>query len=216
MSVITKGRIFANGEQLTAEKLNVLVDEAEFNSSTAVDNATTRVNASGAITVKPLGITSTELAASAVTKAKIENVANMKVLGNTSGSAAAPQEVDILDEDTMSSDSATAIATQQSIKAYVDSAPNFTPSTYAGEESVTLPNGFIIKQGNELSIPAGSSLTVTFGTAFPTSCVNVQATMNSSASSTNGIYASTLTASSFRIHNAHSAARNAFWMAIGY
>jgi hypothetical protein len=66
MSVITKGRIFANGEQLTAEKLNVLVDEASFNSSTAVDNSTTRVSASGAITVKPQGITSTELAAGAV------------------------------------------------------------------------------------------------------------------------------------------------------
>jgi hypothetical protein len=64
MSVITKGRIFANGEQLTAEKLNVLVDEASFNSSTAVDNSTTRVSASGAITVKPQGITSTELAPS--------------------------------------------------------------------------------------------------------------------------------------------------------
>jgi len=64
MSVITKGRIFANGEQLTAEKLNVLVDDASFNSSTAVDNSTTRVSASGAITVKPQGITSTELAPS--------------------------------------------------------------------------------------------------------------------------------------------------------
>jgi hypothetical protein len=66
MSVITKGRIFSNGEQLTAEKLNVLVDEASFNSSTAVDNSTTRVNGSGAITVKPQGITSTELASGAV------------------------------------------------------------------------------------------------------------------------------------------------------
>jgi len=65
MSVITKGRIFANGEQLTAEKLNVLVDEASFNSNTAVDNATTRVSG-GAITVKPLGITSNELAPGAV------------------------------------------------------------------------------------------------------------------------------------------------------
>ena len=64
MSVITKGRIFSNGEQLTAEKLNVLVDDASFNSSTSVDNSTTRVSASGAITVKPQGITSTELAPS--------------------------------------------------------------------------------------------------------------------------------------------------------
>jgi len=44
----------------------------------------------------------------------------MKVLGNTSGSATAPQEVSILDQDNMSSNSATALATQQSIKAYVD------------------------------------------------------------------------------------------------
>jgi hypothetical protein len=66
MSVITKGRTFVNGEQLTAEKLNDLVDDASFNSSTAVDNSTTRVNASGAITVKQQGITSTELAPGAV------------------------------------------------------------------------------------------------------------------------------------------------------
>ena len=64
MSVITKGRIFVDGEQLTAEKLNDLVDDASFNSSTAVDNSTTRVNESGAITVKPEGITSAQLAPS--------------------------------------------------------------------------------------------------------------------------------------------------------
>ena len=120
MSVITKGRIFANGEQLTAEKLNVLVDEASFNSSTAVDNSTTRVNASGAITVKPQGITSTELAASSVTKAKIENVDSMKVLGNTSSSATTPQEVDVIDDDTMATALDTNLATAGSIKAYTD------------------------------------------------------------------------------------------------
>jgi hypothetical protein len=65
MSVITKGRTFVDGEQLTAEKLNDLVDDAVFN-STAVDNSTTRVNTSGAITVKPEGITSNELAQGAV------------------------------------------------------------------------------------------------------------------------------------------------------
>ena len=44
----------------------------------------------------------------------------MKALGNTSGSATSPQEVSILDEDDMTSNSATSLATQQSIKAYVD------------------------------------------------------------------------------------------------
>jgi hypothetical protein len=75
MPVLTKGLTFSNGEQLTAEKLNVLVDEAEFNKSTAVDNSTTRVSASGAITVKQLGITNAQLASDAVTTVKIADEA---------------------------------------------------------------------------------------------------------------------------------------------
>ena len=129
MAIINKGTSFSNGEQLTADKLNNLVDQAEFNSA-ATDGATTFVNSSGQIAVADSGISAGKLATNAVetakikdanvTKAKIENVANMKALGNTSGSAAAPQEVAILDENDMSSDSDTSLATQQSIKAYVD------------------------------------------------------------------------------------------------
>jgi hypothetical protein len=118
MAIINKGKSFANGEQLTADKLNQVIDNATFTTS-AVDNVSTQLS-SGAIIVKDGGVTTAKLNNGAVTKAKIENVANMKVLGNTSGSAAAPQEVSILDEDDMSSDSATALSTQQSIKAYVD------------------------------------------------------------------------------------------------
>ena len=70
--------------------------------------------------IKDNAVTTAKVLNSNITKAKIENVANMRVLGNTSGSAVAPQEVVILDEDTMSSNSATSLATQQSIKAYVD------------------------------------------------------------------------------------------------
>jgi hypothetical protein len=99
MSVITKGRTFVNGEQLTAQKLNDLVDDASFNSSTAVDNSTTRVNGSGAITVKPQGITSTELAPSAVGFSKL---------------------TDVIDDDTMATATDTTLATSESIKAYVD------------------------------------------------------------------------------------------------
>jgi len=61
-----------------------------------------------------------DIADGSVTKAKLENVSDMRVLGNVSGGATAPAEVTILDEDDMTSDSATALATQQSIKAYVD------------------------------------------------------------------------------------------------
>jgi hypothetical protein len=65
-------------------------------------------------------ITTAKIADANVTKTKIENLSDYTVLGNVSGGAAAPAEVTILDEDDMSSDSATALPTQQSVKAYVD------------------------------------------------------------------------------------------------
>jgi len=62
MSVITKGKTFANGEQLTAGKLNQMLDAAVF-SSAAVDNTKTTLSG-GAITIAPDAITSTEVAQS--------------------------------------------------------------------------------------------------------------------------------------------------------
>jgi hypothetical protein len=149
MSVIKKGRIFANGEQLTAEKLNVLVDEAEFNSSTAVDNSTIRVNGSGAITVKPLGITSAQLANGNVTFAKL---------------------TDVIDDDTMATASDTTLATSESIKAYVNGS-----STQSSDGYVKLPNGIIIQWGS--LTPSDYGTDVTLPIAFPNNCWNVQTTI---------------------------------------
>jgi len=117
MAIITSGKTFANGEQLSASKLNQVITAATF-ASGAIDNSVMQI-VGDAITIADGGIATAKIADSAVTKAKIENVANMKALGNTSGSAASPQEVAILDENDMSSDSDTSLATQQSIKAYV-------------------------------------------------------------------------------------------------
>ena len=55
-----------------------------------------------------------------ITFAKIQDIASMKVIGRTAGSSGVSSEVAILDEDNMASDSATSLATQQSIKKYVD------------------------------------------------------------------------------------------------
>jgi len=147
--VVTKGTEYANGSQITSSNLNALVDDAKF-SSNAVDDGSTALNDSAipAIIVKNAGISAVKLATDAVetakikdgnvTKAKIENVADYKVLGNVSGSAAAPAEVAILDQDTMSSNSATSLATQQSIKAYVDGRTNTAISILATAHEITL------------------------------------------------------------------------------
>ena len=224
MSIINKGTAFSDGEQLTADKLNDLVDLATFDQS-ATDSASTTVNTSGQIAVKDSGVSASKIADAAVTtakiadanvtKAKIEDVADYKVLGNVSGAAAAPAEVAILDEDDMVSNSDTALATQQSIKAYVDSsAQTFVPASYNGEESVTLPNGLIMKMGST------SNKTFSYGTAFPTGVVSVTISNRSSYGDTygNASFVTSSSASGFTIYATQSVSGNGpwFWQAIGY
>lgn len=137
MAILTKGQTFANADSVTSTKLNNLVDAAAFvaGASGTTDNTSLEVNGSGRLQVKDLGVTSAKIAAGAVTTsklpdstlatdgvtyAKVQRVANMKVIGNVSGSLGVASEVSILDEDNMVSDSATSLATQQSIKAYTD------------------------------------------------------------------------------------------------
>jgi len=226
MSIINKGTAFSDGEQLTADKLNDLVDLATFDQS-ATDSASTTVNTSGQIVVADSGVSTAKIAADAVTtakildanvtKAKIEDVADYKVLGNVSGAAAAPAEVAVLDEDDMVSDSATALATQQSIKAYVDAtAGGFTPSTYVGGESVTLPNGLIMKFGTV----TGVNPSVAFDANFTNAVISVTATARTAYNDSigNACFVSSVTTSGFNITNGRSTSPNDTinWQAIGW
>jgi len=197
-TVITNGAVGPT-DRVTNTVLNTIADAATV---TNIVNADISASAD---------IAGSKLLDSSVTKAKIENVSDMKVLGNTSGSATAPQEVSVLDEDDMSSDSATALSTQQSIKAYVDSAPNFTPSTYAGGESVTFPNGLIMKWGIASLNAAGG--TITFATPFPNAVINIQGV------AVGADYTANLGVTSFSTTQiACNPASNAVyhWQAIGY
>ena len=91
--------------------------------------ATNTDNEAVVATVGTGAITATQLASNAVTTVKIldsnvtfdkiQDIATMKVIGRTSAGSGVSSEISILDEDTMSSNSDTALATQQSIKAYV-------------------------------------------------------------------------------------------------
>lgn len=133
MPILNKGTDFATNDQVTSAKLDNLVDAADFTntSGTAVDSSGTTgtcVSDGGLEVTDPGG--QLQIKSGGVTKAKIENVANMKVLGNTSGSATAPQEVTINDTDDMSDASATTLATSESIKAYIDSVASGSTAVY--------------------------------------------------------------------------------------
>jgi hypothetical protein len=215
MAVITSGKTFANGEQLSADKLNQVITAATFNASDAVDGSTMTL-VGGAMAVRDTGITTAKIADSNVTKAKIENVANMKVLGNTSGSAASPQEVAILDEDNMTSDSATSLATQQSIKAFAGMIPaqNGSGGGYASEESITFPNGLIMKFGS-VSASGSSDTDITFGSAF-NATVSAQITeVKDNATATGNVYIRTLSSSVLRIRNNATGTRDINWLVFG-
>jgi hypothetical protein len=195
MAILNKGHDFSDGEQVTSTKLDAAIDSAVFTSQ-AVDNVSTQLSG-GAIIVKDGGVTTAKIADSGVTtakiadsnvtKGKIENVANMKVLGNTSGSSAAPQEVSILDEDDMTSDSNTSIPTQQSVKSYVDNnsitktngtAPYYgcrAWGTYNGETNTLNGNGNI----SSVSRTGTGYYTVYFSTQMTSS--NYAVTIGSSA-----------------------------------
>lgn len=139
MAIINTNGGFGPTDTVTNTNLNAVADAATFNDP--VDEATleliTTGSDSGKLRVKAGGVDTTQIADSAVTKAKIEDVADMKVLGNTSGSAAAPQEVEVIDDDTMATALNTNLATAESIKAYVDSYVDSLPFTESFESAET-------------------------------------------------------------------------------
>ena len=211
MSILSKGTTFATGNQVTAANLNALVDSATFQSTAADDDSTVVsggkiiVKDLGIKTAKlenstgtSDGVTTAKIATNAVTLAKMATQADQTVLGNVSGGDAVPSALpvviggsgdsgilfdndDMLDNSDTSGGSATRGATQQSIKAYVDSAPNFTPSTMAGStRSITFPNGLIFKFGTVTGLSSEGETTIDLssdaGGDFPNACLNASAT----------------------------------------
>tara|TARA_R110000787_G_scaffold58132_2_gene132575 strand:+ start:2071 stop:2793 length:723 start_codon:yes stop_codon:yes gene_type:complete len=118
MPIINKGTSFSNGEQLTADKINDLVDLATFNQN-ATDSNTTTISTAGQLVVNSGGISSAQLATDAVETAKIKD-ANVTFAKLT----------DVIDDDTMATATDTTLATSESIKAYVTAMrPKFVPLT---------------------------------------------------------------------------------------
>ena len=120
----------------------------------------------------------------------------------------------VLDEDDMASDSATKLATQQSIKAYVDAV--LSPAAYAGEESVSFGNGLVIKFGSATSTTDNEE-TFSFDEAFSNSCIAVFLTRYASNAYVPFAVASkSTTGFTINRHNDVDGSENFFWLAIGY
>jgi hypothetical protein len=148
MPVLSTGKTFSATEQITSTKLNNIANAADFTdtSGNAVDSASStgtcvnggglEVTSGGQLQIADTGVSSAKLAnnidiagtldvTSTLTADSNVNISgNLDVDGTLefdslsgTGSVAV---TDIKDEDTMSSNSATALATQQSIKAYVE------------------------------------------------------------------------------------------------
>lgn len=123
----------------------------------------------------------------------------------------------VLDEDAMGSDSATNLATQQSIKAYVDDSiatDGVAGAAFGGSsESTEFSSGLIMKTGTAGGV---GSQTITFGTAFPTALVSVVVTPQGSAAIAVETYVVSVSASSFGIRNADGNVADYYWVAMGY
>lgn len=90
----------------------------------------------------------------------------------------------------------------------------YTPvSMGAATESVTMPNGFIIKMGEEST--AATTGVVTFGVAFPNAVYSITATPHSSATGTENVHVYSVTTAGFTVyHNTNE--RPTYWVAYGY
>jgi len=220
MARFVTGNTFGTTDTVTATTLNNAVNNAAI-STDSVDGSTIEVN-SNALRLKDSGITTAKIADSSskttgVTFAKMQHISTAKVLGrSTAGEGDVEEAFDFKDEDDLGggSSSATALASQQSIKAYVDSAPNFTPSSYSGEESITLPNGLIMKTGFKSAAAGGEGITVN----FPNAVISVQLTQvgGTTASQSNNRVTSVSISSLEMYVNTQSSVTGVYWLVIGH
>ena len=87
-----------------------------------------------------------------------------------------------------------------------------SPAIYADEESVTLPNGLIIKM-NVTACATGA--TITFGVAFPNGIKSVNATLEES-SNTLSVNIDEISTASFKVYHGSGGTTPVHWIAIGY
>lgn len=229
MPVLQTGQSFASGQQVTAQKLMDIANGARFiaGANQTADNSTIQVDGSGNyLKVKAGGITSNELADdsvgnsaiqddavtidnisnNAVAFANMQDISSYKVIGRTTANTGDPEEVSILDEDDMASDSDTALATQQSIKAYIQS---YVSSQISSSDKIiasarcTITSGTLStnKSDGFLSIVRNSAgtYTCTFPSSLPNADYIVLLTRTNASPGEGAIVVTAQSTTSFKI-----------------
>ena len=152
---------------------------------TIVQNGTGNINL-GALRINGSEITSTD-STQVTVKEKLRVTGALETVGaatlSTSLTLASGATVTaILDEDTMTSDSATALATQQSIKAYIDAQNQSQALTFVGDDST----GTAVNSGETFQFAGGTGLdTAVSGDTLTVSIDSTVATLTGSQTLTN-------------------------------
>ena len=142
MAIITTGQAFTVTGPVTNTKLQDIASKATFNDpvdETSLELIPLGTNA-GKLGIKDDGVTTDKVLDANITVAKIGGITDsLKVIGRTTAGAGVAEEVTINDDDDLSSASAITLATDESIKAYVDSLLQYQMkySGSTGTKSVT-------------------------------------------------------------------------------
>jgi hypothetical protein len=146
--------------------LDANLDVRTYSITTTVTNGdiTISPNGTGSLTLGALTVSGTEISSADSTQITLKenlsvtgtlNAAGAATLGTSLTLSSGATVTAILDQDNMSSNSDTALATQQSIKAYVDSQMAATAITFVGDDST----GTAVNSGETFKIAGGTGLT---------------------------------------------------------
>lgn len=131
----------------------------------------------GDIILRNIGNGSTNLISSGLGNINFTTNMGKVIINETTGIDA------VLDEDNMASNSATAVPTQQSVKAYVDGRPDLSDLTYitSTDETADLPNSFqLLGTANQITVNNGvlslPSAIIAPGTLQATTSLNIAMT----------------------------------------
>ena len=97
----------------------------------------------------------------------------------------------------------------------------YVPEVYTGQQSVTLPNGMIMKFGKVTNVPTSSYKIVTFSDAFPNACISAIANFGergqSAQDGADDCGTSSVTSSSIRVWSyGISTSIDCYWQAFGW